>query len=169
MNTQRDPDPHGIVPDAFLDRFPEADTIREALELAERELSETDPDTMPRCPRCKSENIRTKRDRGRKQPNRRGGAMKCWSCDNHFDDPLPPVASRAGVQGSIADEGEVALDVPHCPDCHQTDRVRAYRSVEGQPQNWKCEDCNRHFNDGDEPVPEPRDIGEQATLGEASR
>ena len=155
-------DPYDIVPDSFA-----YDTLADAERAAEADRFELE--SRPRCPACEGTRIREKIDSVAEQPNRRPENFKCWGCGEHFDTPLPPIDALVGRQGQIAAETEPELDIPTCPDCRKTDRVRAYRSVEGQPQNWKCEACNRHFNDGDGPVPEPVDPSEQVTLSEVGR
>jgi transposase-like protein len=99
-------DPHNVVPAGFLENYPAADTIREALRLAEQETSTTDHDEMPRCPACKSVNITRKCD-WRDQPNRREGDCKCQNCGEHFAEPAPSVADENGRQATLS---EVSAD-----------------------------------------------------------
>ena len=118
-------DPHDVVPDDFMARFPSADTIREALAqaVAEVERERGASDDAPRCPACRNANIRRKRDDMRPQPSERpvddasqvdlGGerieavqhrrpeAFKCLSCGAHFDEPLPPLCEVAGEQAGL--------------------------------------------------------------------
>jgi ribosomal protein L37AE/L43A len=90
-------DPHGIVPDSFKIRY-------DSLQEAEHELSDTDPETMLRCPECKSHNIRQKRSGIADQPREKPGDWKCNQCLAHFDEPAPP---RVEVIGRQATLGEV--------------------------------------------------------------
>ena len=100
--TDRERDPHDIVPDSFLKRYPAADSIREALRMAEREAAAdwVDREDRPRCPNedCHGTRIRRKHDSVADQPNRREGAYKCGGCGNHFDIPKEPLSEEAGKQ-----------------------------------------------------------------------
>jgi hypothetical protein len=89
-------DPYDIVPEAFKQRY---DSIREA----EREPTTTDPDTLPRCPECKSHNIRQKRDSVADQPRAKPGDYKCQNCLEHFNEPAPPRVEIVGRQATLAE------------------------------------------------------------------
>jgi hypothetical protein len=88
MGEPDEEDPYGIVPPEFMDRFPEADTIGEALEIAGRQKSDTADDDRRRCPFCLSKQVSKKS--GKYDPgNRRPETFKCTraGCRRHFDKP----------------------------------------------------------------------------------
>lgn len=88
MGTPDEDDPYGIVPPEFMDRFPEAGTIGEALEIAGRQKSKTADDDRRRCPYCLSQQVSKKS--GKYDPvNRRPETFKCTrsGCRRHFDIP----------------------------------------------------------------------------------
>jgi ribosomal protein L37AE/L43A len=89
-----DRDPYDIVPEAFKARY---DSIREA----ELEKTTTDTDELPRCPDCKSTNIRGKRSGMVEMPHERPEDHTCNHCGLHFDDPAPPRAERIGRQATL--------------------------------------------------------------------
>lgn len=97
-------DPHDIVPDGFLARFPEAETIREALQLAERDPSTTDPDSQPRCPYCGNTKIKRK-TAWTDHPNEKAEGWKCdtGSCGEHFEEPAPPIEEEIGRQVTLSE------------------------------------------------------------------
>ena len=77
-----------IAPDDFLDRYPEADTLRGALRLAEMQPSTTPRWKRPRCPNksCLSCKIRFKN--GYDVEQRKDPDYVCTACRNHFSTPL---------------------------------------------------------------------------------
>jgi DNA-directed RNA polymerase subunit RPC12/RpoP len=113
MSTKRAPtpaadgeaDPHDIVPDSFLEQYPEADSIADALRAAERAPSTTDRDALPRCPDCGSTKLQLKTgsaDRERAIDT----AYKCNHCGSHVDDPAPSVNEAVGEQVTLGEVSE---------------------------------------------------------------
>ena len=98
-----DPDPYGIVPEGFVERYDGASTIAEALRMAERETSKTDPDEFSRCPDPDCGSIRLRKKAGSvEMEHRKDTAMKCTSCGLHFDDPAPSREDcRPGTQATF--------------------------------------------------------------------
>jgi DNA-directed RNA polymerase subunit RPC12/RpoP len=101
-------DPHGVIPEAFEQRWRDrgATTAREALQMAEREPTATDTDALPRCPECDSIKIQLKTGVGERD-REIDTAYKCNHCGHHFDDPGPSVNERYGEQTAL---GEVSED-----------------------------------------------------------
>ena len=85
-------DPYGIVPDGFVERFDDAETIAGALEAAKRAPSTTDINSRATCARegCDSVRIKQAQDTVARQPNRKGSAYRCLTCGHRFDTPEPP-------------------------------------------------------------------------------
>jgi len=83
----RQHDPHGIVPDGFLDAY-NAETIPEALDKAERAPSTTNPHTQPRCPDCGSIKCIPKPGH-REIPDKLDTNFSCGECGSHFDERKP--------------------------------------------------------------------------------
>ena len=82
-----DRDPHGIIPDGFLDAYG-ASTIPEALDKAERAPSTTNPHTQPRCPDCGS--IKCIPKPGHHEMDaKKDTKFSCGECGHHFDQPAP--------------------------------------------------------------------------------
>jgi len=96
MSTTRSPpgddqpeeiDPHGIVPDSFLDDW-DADSIREAMRKAESAPSTSNQYAMGRCPCCGSTAIVRKGDvEMEHKEDTEFGCADCSGC--HFDEPAP--------------------------------------------------------------------------------
>ena len=105
-STERERDPHGVIPDSFLERYPAADSIREALRMAEREAAADrfELESRERCPECESTRLRKKHESVADQPNRREGAYKCAN-GHHFDTPLPSVNEEVGEQVTLSEVG----------------------------------------------------------------
>ena len=89
MSLQRDP--HDIIPDDFVDRYPDADSVPEALAMAERETSSTPKAEMERCIACGSVKIRTKKARIDIE-HMRDESYRCEECGTHADQKAPPLA-----------------------------------------------------------------------------
>ena len=82
-----DRDPHGIIPDGFLDAYG-ASTIPEALRKAERAPSTTNPHTQPRCPDCGSIKCIPKPGHHELYA-KKDTKFSCGECGHHFDQPAP--------------------------------------------------------------------------------
>jgi transposase-like protein len=78
-------DPHGIVPDSFLEQYPEADSIADALRKAEQETTSSNHYRQPRCPReqCRSLKIQLKTGVG-ERPDEKDTQYRCNECGHHF-------------------------------------------------------------------------------------
>jgi hypothetical protein len=78
-------DPHGLVPEAFKNTFPEHDSVRDALRHAERLASSTPPeDRAGVCPDCGSVAISPI---GTHQGGGSEYDWKCNECEHRFTDP----------------------------------------------------------------------------------
>ena len=94
-------DPFGIVPDEFMKRYPDANSIAEALREAERDATKSDPDEFPRCPECLSTRLRKKPGHA-EMAHKRPEDYKCTGCGAHFDEPAPSrEAARPGEQATL--------------------------------------------------------------------
>ena len=84
-------DPFGVVPDGFCDAWG-ADTIPEALAIAEGAPGTTPNDEKPRCnePGCWTTRISPK-TASRDIPNQIDTKYRCYN-GHHLDDPRPPIA-----------------------------------------------------------------------------
>ena len=91
LDARDDPDPYGIVPDDFVDRFEGAETIPEALAAAQRQRGTTDLRRFRRCRRCLSIKLHSKPG-VEQQSNERDEPVVCNNCDFHQYEPLPPAA-----------------------------------------------------------------------------
>jgi hypothetical protein len=94
-DTTRDDAPPDIdsyaidIPDGFVAAYPTADTVAEALRLAEQAPAHDADTTDDReCPRCSSVRIKRKTGVGSQQTHET--AFVCTSCRTHFDDPTRP-------------------------------------------------------------------------------
>jgi len=77
------------IPEGFVRAYPSADTVAEALRLAEQAPAHDAADTDDReCPRCSS--VRIKRKTGVDSQQTHATEFVCTSCRTHFDDPERP-------------------------------------------------------------------------------
>lgn len=138
-------DPYGIVPDGFLAQYPAADTIAEALRMAERAASETDPDEFERCPRCLSTQLRQKPGTAA-MPHKREGNIKCMACQSHAETALPSLvdAQRTADHAPTTDR---ETDRPRCRECLSTALYPKPEGAPGPDTDWACLDCQTHFDD----------------------
>ena len=83
-------DPFGVVPDGFCDAWG-ADTIPEALAIAEGAPGTTPNEEKPRCnePGCWTTRLHVK-TASRDIPNQVDTKYRCYN-GHHFDDPRPPI------------------------------------------------------------------------------
>lgn len=81
-------DPHDLVPEAFREAHPEANSVVEALETAQGAPTTTPKEEQDRCPRCGSRNISSKSYK-RENHKRIETDYKCnrQGCRYHFDTP----------------------------------------------------------------------------------
>ena len=107
MSAERERDPHGIVPDAFLEQY-DTDDPGEALRQARRETTTTGLEHCPRCVDCESTNITPKASSTHTAPNRREGDWKCHNCGAHFDEPRASVSEEIGRQATLEEVGDNA-------------------------------------------------------------
>lgn len=91
-------DPHDIIPGSFMESYPSADTVDEALRSAEQAPGSTPHEEKDRCPNCRSYDLMRKRQVTR-MPHRRPEPIKCTRCWSHFCEPLSPLADRPVEQG----------------------------------------------------------------------
>lgn len=77
-------DPHGIVPEDFVDAY-DADSIPEALANAEQAPSTTAREDMGQCPACRS--VRLSPKPGLDSQHDRAGTLVCTSCRAHLGVP----------------------------------------------------------------------------------
>jgi len=126
MGTSRER--HPIIPPDFVDAW-DAESVEEALRIAENAPSSTSKDEMHRCPAegCGSVKLRAKP--GEKQANSREGDYQCVACKAHIDERLPPIASYP-------------VDGPVCPTCASW-RVRPV-PIDG---GYRCIDCEDTFEE----------------------
>jgi ribosomal protein L37AE/L43A len=80
-------DPHGIIPEAFKNTYPNADSVRAALRHAERLPSSTPAGERPTCPECDSVTISPV---GTGQGRTSRWDWKCGKCKNRFNEPDKP-------------------------------------------------------------------------------
>jgi len=153
MGKPDEEDPYGIVPPEFMDRFPEADTIGEALKIAGRQKSDTDADDRRRCPYCLSKQVSKKS--GKYDPgNRRPETFKCTraGCRRHFDKPadettIPMTADRTDPfdwidREELSDpDTRSALDPPFA----DADRETAVALAILLRRPWRDEDERRNY------------------------
>jgi len=77
------------IPESFVEAYPAADTVVEALRLAEQAPAHDADTTDDReCPRCSS--VRIKRKTGVSSQQTHQTDWVCTSCRTHFDDPERP-------------------------------------------------------------------------------
>jgi DNA-directed RNA polymerase subunit RPC12/RpoP len=77
------------IPEGFVAAYPTADTVAEALRLAEQAPAHDAADTEDReCPRCSS--VRIKRKTGADSQQTHATDFVCTHCRTHFDDPEHP-------------------------------------------------------------------------------
>jgi DNA-directed RNA polymerase subunit RPC12/RpoP len=77
------------IPADFVAAYPTADTVAEALRLAEQAPAHDAADTEDReCPRCSS--VRIKRKTGADSQQTHATDFVCTHCRTHFDDPEHP-------------------------------------------------------------------------------
>jgi DNA-directed RNA polymerase subunit RPC12/RpoP len=77
------------IPDGFVAAYPTADTVVEALRLAEQAPAHDAADTDDReCPRCSS--VRIRRKTGVSSQQTHETEWVCTHCRTHFDDPTRP-------------------------------------------------------------------------------
>lgn len=120
-------DPYGIIPDGFVERFPDADTVPEALRAAEKAPSTTDYSAQPRCRHCGSIRI-VEKTGWTSSPIRLDAPLKCDGCGSHMAETLPP-------------KDAFAPDEPACPGCgSQLLRRRNPDDV------VECVDCGGQFD-----------------------
>jgi hypothetical protein len=77
-------DPHGIVPEDFVDAY-DADSIPEALANAEQAPSTTAREDMGQCPACRS--VRLSPKPGLDSQHDRAGTLVCTGCRAHLGVP----------------------------------------------------------------------------------
>ena len=138
-------DPHDIVPDAFRERYSHAESVSEALAIAENEASDTDPDEFERCPSCLSVRLRTKPS-GKDIPNKVDGDMKCTGCGEHFDNPLPSLV-EARRDADHAPDTDRETERQRCRECLSTDLYPVPDRAPAVAVNWVCLDCGSRFDD----------------------
>jgi hypothetical protein len=103
-------DPHGLVPRAFKNTFPEHDSVRDALRQAERLPSSTPPeDRAGACPDCGSVAIGPI---GTGQGNGSANDWKCNECEHRFTDPkdtdMTHYDNMAHLRFNFVDDDELA-------------------------------------------------------------
>jgi len=77
------------IPEGFVAAYPAADTVAEALRLAEQAPAHDADTTADReCPRCSS--VRIKRKTGVESQQEHATNWVCTHCRTHFDDPERP-------------------------------------------------------------------------------
>jgi hypothetical protein len=77
------------IPEGFVGAYPAADTVAEALRLAEQAPAHDADTTADReCPRCSS--VRIKRKTGADSQQTHATDFVCTHCRTHFDDPEHP-------------------------------------------------------------------------------
>jgi len=77
------------IPEAFVRAYPDADTVVEALRLAEQAPAHDAADTDDReCPRCSS--VRIRRKTGVSSQQTHETEWVCTSCRTHFDSAERP-------------------------------------------------------------------------------
>jgi len=87
------------IPQAFVDAYPAADTVVEALELAEEAPSTTEGE-MKECPRCDS--VRLSPKSNGTQKHKRTEGYTCENCGLHVSDPEhPETAEFAFPDGQV--------------------------------------------------------------------
>jgi len=88
------PDPHGIVPDEFVETY---DSFR----AGERQRSTTDTGDLSRCRECESTNITPKPGNVLADDcsHRKAGSWRCNRCGAHMDRPLPPANEVDETEG----------------------------------------------------------------------
>jgi hypothetical protein len=84
-------DPHDLVPEAFANTYPNADSVSEALRHAERLPSSTPAAERPTCPECDSVGISPV---GTGQSNTSRWDWRCNECENRFNEPDKPDMDR---------------------------------------------------------------------------
>ena len=85
-------DPHGILPNNFLESWGERN-VAAALRAAEEAPSSTPDGELRRCPYCDSIKVRSKPGH-QEIPNKRPENHKCGECGEHFDSPADPIPSE---------------------------------------------------------------------------
>ena len=151
MSLQRDP--HDIIPDDFVDRYPDADSVPEALAMAEREPSSTPKAEMERCPQpgCGSVKIRTKKSCADIE-HMRDEPFCCEECLTHTDRKAPPLAEsdisdpakRTDFEWvvwseNLDDSPEPGLH-PELPDLEERDADEAARWAILMTKPWDDDD-----------------------------
>ena len=119
-------DPHDIVPDGFCEAYG-ADTIPEALEIAEQASSTTPDEERYRCPECGSFRITTKQ-RTQDMEHAVDTEHKCTMCKAHFDKPAPPLSELeiyTEAESLLETAHETARDVATFVNRTVDDRLRA--------------------------------------------
>ena len=119
-------DPHDIVPDGFCEAYG-ADTIPEAIEIAEQAPSSTPDEERYRCPECGSQRIKTKRQI-QDMEHRVDTDYKCTNCLAHFDERAPPLSELeiyTDIEAQIEAAHETARDLATHLNRSMHDRLRA--------------------------------------------
>jgi len=83
---RREIDPHGIIPEGFVESWG-AKSVAEALRIAEEAPSSTPAHELPKCPQCGSQKIHRKHGK-REIATRREEDYKCSECLEHFEKPV---------------------------------------------------------------------------------
>jgi hypothetical protein len=93
-----DHDPHGIVPDGFVQAWG-GTSIPDALRRAEAAPSSTPTLDRGVCPACESQQVSPKAGTY-DSDQRQSGAYKCLECGAHFDSPAD-AADAPGEQATL--------------------------------------------------------------------
>jgi DNA-directed RNA polymerase subunit RPC12/RpoP len=93
------------IPEDFVAAYPAADTVVEALRLAEQAPAHDADDTDDReCPRCSSVRIKVKTGVSSQQTHQT--EFVCTHCRTHFDDPERPEVGQIHFSDGQTQLGE---------------------------------------------------------------
>jgi hypothetical protein len=155
MGTSDGEDPYGIVPPEFLERFPEAESIGEALDIAARRPSTTPEEDRRKCPYCLSSQVNEKSEKS-SMASRRPETFKCArsGCRRHFDTP----ADETTIP--MTDDRTTPFDWIDSDDLAEPEVRGEGALFAGLPEEKRIELAIRLYKPWTDAGPSYRDLGE---------